>query len=72
MWSGLKPTNIMPIAFAEDPAKIITINARLFSVQEYYIDHMIAKFKMTPGINLTQQDKDILNDITEGASAYGQ
>ena len=57
----------MPVKRARDPAEIIEINARLFTVKEFYLDKMIQNYRNQKGIVLTQQDKDLLFEVTDGA-----
>lgn len=46
-WIETKPVSVMqmPVKKADDPAEIIEINARLFQVQEFYLDKMITNMK---------------------------
>ena len=58
--------NRAPVKKADDPAELIEINARLFTVQEFYLDKMILNFKQQPGLALSKQDKDLLAEATVG------
>ena len=42
-WVETKPSdlNLLPVKKVEDPVDIIEINARMFAVQEFYLDKMI-------------------------------
>jgi len=35
----------MPVKKALDPAELVEINARMFQVQEFYLDKMVQNFK---------------------------
>jgi hypothetical protein len=46
-WVETKPSdlNVLPVKKVEDPVDIVEINARMFAVQEFYLDKMILNFK---------------------------
>lgn len=61
--------NVMPIEKKSDPAVVIEINARLFKVDEEYIDGIVKNLLSDTDIPKTAQDKDLLYDarnICEG------
>ena len=57
----------MPISIkkANDPAEIVEINARMFTVQEFYMDKMIENFRRQEGLELSSQDKELLLEALE-------
>ena len=55
----------MPIKKASDPAEIVEINARMFAVQEFYLDKMIENFRRQEGLELSSQDKELLLEALE-------
>jgi HrpA-like RNA helicase len=63
------PKNMMPIEKKNDPAEVIEINARMYEVSEFYLDKIIVNLRGDSRLQLTSQDKELLDDaITIGDS----
>lgn len=60
--TNVEPRNTMPVEKKSDPAEVIEINARLFSVQELYLETILKNLKGDINIKLTSQDKELLDD----------
>lgn len=62
--------NVMPVERRKDPAVVIEINARMFRVEEHYLDTVVGLLlNDDPDIKLTRQDRDLLceaRQICEG------
>jgi HrpA-like RNA helicase len=65
----LAQKNFMPIERRDDPATVVEINARMYPVEELYIDTMVENLLREQEIVKTHQDKDLLYEsrcISEG------
>lgn len=52
----------MPIERRNDPADVVEINARLFEVQEFYMDKIIVNLKNDRDVKLSNQDKELIEE----------
>lgn len=58
----MDPKNQMPVERKDDPADVIEINARLFKVEEFYLDTIVKNLKCDKNMTLSGQDRDLLDD----------
>ncbi|TNV71351.1 hypothetical protein FGO68_gene11326 [Halteria grandinella] len=67
--TALALKNQLPVERRDDPASVVEINARMFPVEELYIDMLVENLLKESEITKTQQDKDLLYEsrqIQEG------
>lgn len=67
--SALAHMNQLPVERRDDPASVVEINARMYPVEELYIDMLVENLLKEPAIQKSQQDRDLLYEsrqISEG------